>query len=169
MWNDADIPLAHLITFRCYGTWLHGDQRGSVDREHNRYKTPYAPSNEKRKRHNKGMLKCAPVLLDASQRASVGAAICETCAHRHWTLHAMNVRTNHVHVVVSIGAKKSELALNAFKANATRQMKQDGSWRMDYSPWVDKGSRRYLWNERSLEQAIDYVMNGQGDELPDFD
>ncbi len=81
----------------------------------------------------------------------------------------MNVRTNHVHVVVSIGAKKSELALNAFKANATRQMKQDGSWRMDYSPWVDKGSRRYLWNERSLEQAIDYVMNGQGDELPDFD
>ena len=81
----------------------------------------------------------------------------------------MNVKTNHVHVVVSIGAKKSELALNAFKANATRQMKQDGSWRMDYSPWVDKGSRRYLWNERSLEQAIDYVMNGQGDELPDFD
>ncbi len=48
-------------------------------------------------------------------------------------------------------------------------MKQDGSWRMDYSPWVDKGSRRYLWNERSLEQAIDYVMNGQGDEFPDFD
>lgn len=28
-------PLAYLITCRCYGTWLHGDARGSVDREHN--------------------------------------------------------------------------------------------------------------------------------------
>jgi len=29
MWNDTDIALAHLITFRCHGTWLHGDERGS--------------------------------------------------------------------------------------------------------------------------------------------
>jgi hypothetical protein len=31
MWNDRDIPLAYLTTFRCYGTWLHGDDRGSVE------------------------------------------------------------------------------------------------------------------------------------------
>ena len=24
VWNDTDMPLAYLITFRCYGTWLHG-------------------------------------------------------------------------------------------------------------------------------------------------
>ena len=41
--------------------------------------------------------------------------------------------------------------------------------RHEYSPWVDKGSKLYLWNERSLEQAIDYVINGRGDRLPDFD
>jgi REP element-mobilizing transposase RayT len=169
MWNDTDIPLAHLITFRCYGTWLHGDPRGSVDRLHNRYKAPFAAANENRNRHNRGMLKSSPVVLDASRRASVETAVRETCAHRSWTLRAVNVRTNHVHIVVSIGAKKSELALNAFKANATRQMKQDGCWQMDYSPWVDKGSRRNLWNERSVERAIDYVLNGQGDELPEFD
>jgi hypothetical protein len=84
-------------------------------------------------------------------------------------LRAVNVRTNHAHVVVSIGAQKSELALNAFKANATRQMKQDGRWQMDFSPWVDKGSRRYLWNQRSVERAIEYVINGQGNEIPEFD
>ena len=27
MWNDTDIPLGYLITFRCYGTWLHGNKR----------------------------------------------------------------------------------------------------------------------------------------------
>ena len=169
MWNDTDIPLAHLITFRCYGSWLHGHTRGSVDREHNRYKSPYAAANENRDRHNKGLLKCAPVILDASRRASVETAIRETCLFREWTLRALNVRTNHVHAVVSIGSKKSELALNAFKANATRQMRQDGCWQEDFSPWVDKGSKRHLWTERSVERAIDYVVNGQGDELPELD
>jgi REP element-mobilizing transposase RayT len=114
-------------------------------------------------------LKTKPIVLDATQRSSVERAIRETCVLRRWTLHAINVRTNHVHTVVSIRNKKSEVALNAFKANATRQMRQDGSWELSHSPWVDKGSRRNLWNERSVQRAIDYVINGQGDELPDFD
>jgi hypothetical protein len=53
MWNDTDIPLAHLITFRSYGTWLHGDKRGSVDRFHNQYKSPYLPPDGGRLEHNK--------------------------------------------------------------------------------------------------------------------
>jgi REP element-mobilizing transposase RayT len=169
MWNNTELPLAHLITFRTYGTWLHGDERGSVDRSHHRYKTPYASPNARRKQHNQGLLKKSPVVLNANQRASVETAIRETCVHRRWLLRAINVRTNHVHTVVSIGEKKSELALNAFKANATRQMRQDGNWLREDSPWVDKGSRRNLWNERSVGRAIDYVLNGQGDDLPDFD
>ena len=169
MWNDTDTPLGYLITFRCYGTWLHGDDRGSVDREHRRYKSPYASPNENRQRHNQTILKGEAVALNAAQRASVEKAIRETCSHRKWDLHAHNVRTNHVHTVVSIGSKKPELALNAFKANATRQMREDGCWESTHSPWVDRGSKRYLWNERSLELAIDYVLHGQGDELPDFD
>jgi hypothetical protein len=76
---------------------------------------------------------------------------------------------NHVHTGVSIGLIKPERALNAFKANATRHMRQDDCWRHDYSPWAEKSSKRYLWNERSVERAIDYVLYGQGDELPDFD
>ena len=30
MWNDTDVPLAIFFTFRCYGTWLHGGERGST-------------------------------------------------------------------------------------------------------------------------------------------
>jgi hypothetical protein len=138
MWNDTDIPLAHLITFRCYGTWLHGDDRGSVDREHNRYKEPYTPANEKRKRHNRNMSRSEPVLLDAARRASVEKAVRETCKYRNWALLALNVRTNHAHVVVSIGTKKPQLALNAFKANATRQMREHGCWPFEYSRGLTK-------------------------------
>jgi hypothetical protein len=38
--DDNEFPLAYLITFRCYGTWVHGDDRGSMDRKHNIYRTP---------------------------------------------------------------------------------------------------------------------------------
>jgi len=34
------ISLSLLYHFRTYGTWLRGDERGSMDREHNRYGTP---------------------------------------------------------------------------------------------------------------------------------
>ena len=107
--------------------------------------------------------------LNASQRQTVDAALRQTCTIRKWRLEAINVRTNHVHAVVSIGPIKPDRALIAFKANATRQMRQDNCWQYDYSPWAEKGSKRCLWNERSVARAIDYVINGQGDELPDFE
>jgi hypothetical protein len=47
MWNDTDNPLAFLITFRSYGTWLHGDERGSVNRFHNQYKSALLPPEKK--------------------------------------------------------------------------------------------------------------------------
>ena len=169
MWNDTDIPLAHLITFRSYGTWLHGDDRGSTDRFHNSYRTPHIPTNERWNRYNQQRLKSEAVTLNATQRGSVEKAVRETCTIRKWKLHAISARTNHVHTVLSIGGLKSSKALNALKANATREMREDGNWNRSRSPWADKGSQRCLWNEQSVALAIDYVVNGQGGDLPDFD
>jgi REP element-mobilizing transposase RayT len=168
MWNDTDIPLAYFITFRSYGTWLHGDVRGSTNRSHNVYGTPKLQHDPTRKNYVKAILKRPPVLLDAARRRSVERAVRETCEKRGWTLIAINVRTNHVHCVVSIGAGKPEAALNAFKANATRQMREDGCWVATETPWAEKGSRRYLWTGESVARAVEYVLHGQGDELPDF-
>jgi REP element-mobilizing transposase RayT len=169
VWNETDFPLGYLITFRCRGTWLHGDERGSTDRHHHVYRAPHIAPNRQWHAFNRGILKFDPVTLTAKQRDSVERAITETCEHRRWRLRALEAQTNHVHVVASIGETKPALALNAFKANATRQMRQDGNWADDVSPWADKGSERYLWNERSLTLAVDYVLNGQGGPLPDFD
>ncbi len=123
MWNDTDTPLAYFISFRTYGTWLHGDQRGSIDRFHNRYRSPYIPPNEKWRHYNEQKLRTKPLILKARQRRSIEAAIRETCDIRHWWLRAINVRTNHVHTVVT-AHKKPGLVLNAFKANSTRQLRQ---------------------------------------------
>jgi len=166
--NEEHIPLAYLITFRPFGTWLHGDERGTVDRFNNQYGTPRIVPNENWLRHNTRSLNRPPVLLDAARRDSIKAAINETCTIRNWLLHAINVRTNHVHSVVSAGCQPKGI-LNAFKANATRKMREAGCWSSSESPWALKGSKRYLWSEGSVGAAIEYVLFGQGDDLPSFD
>jgi len=169
MWNDTDTPLAFFITFRSYGTWFHGDERGSVDRHHNVYGTPRIPRNDTWRRISGTLAKHPPVKLDAQRRRSVKDTITDTCKKRGWYLAAVNVRTNHVHSVVTAPNSDPDTVLNAFKANATRKMREDGCWPNAHSPWAEKGSKRKLWNERSVANAINYTLNGQGDDLPDFD
>lgn len=169
MWNGTDTALAYLITFRCYGTWLHGDERGSVDRFHNQYGTAFAPANEIRRAASARRLKHDPVTLNVGQRSAVEQSIRETCKLRKWLLHAAQTRTYHVHVVISIGGVPVERSLNALKANATRHMRQDGLWPHQHGPWSDGGSTRYLWNQASVNRAINYILNYQGGSLPALD
>jgi REP element-mobilizing transposase RayT len=168
MWNDTDVPLAYFISFRSYGTWLHGDARGSIDRFNNVYGAPYIPPNPNWHRYNQKQLRGKPLILGSKHRRLIEEAIKETCSIRKWDLLAFNVRTNHVHTVV-VANKKTETVLKAFKANATRKLREEGLWSYAFSPWARKGSKRKLWTEKSVGRAIDYVLNGQGDELPDFD
>jgi REP element-mobilizing transposase RayT len=168
MWNNTDTPLAYFISFRTCGSWLHGDLRGSIDRYNNRYRSSYIPPTPVWHHFNCQQLRVAPLTLGSRQRRSIEGAISETCEIRNWPLLALNVRTNHVHVVLSAN-RTSKLVLVALKANATRQLRQDGLRTHSFSPWARKGSRRNLWNERSVARAIEYVLYGQGDDLPDFD
>ena len=168
MWNDTDTPLAYLITFRTYGTWLHGDVRGATDRFHNHYRSPHILPNKTWQKYNQAILKAEPLILGPRQRRTIDTAIRETCRIRKWELLALNVRTNHVHVVVTAN-HIPERVLNSLKANATRHLRQNELWTHPFSPWADKGSNRRLWNERSVERAINYVLYGQGNEPPDFD
>src|SRR2546421_7320946 len=162
--QDRSIAVGYLITFRCYGTWLHGDERGSVDRYHRAYGTPGLPTSALRRKHDRELLKQPPVKLNSRQREVVEGAIRETCTIRHWQLWSINVRTNHVHAVVS-AAKKPEAVLSALKANATRTMKEAGLWTSELSPWEFRGSKKYLWDDEQLSKAIAYVECDQGEPL----
>jgi hypothetical protein len=107
--SESRIPLAYLITFRCYGTWLHGDARGSVDRDHNVYHTPFLSRDTKREHEEQLRLKHAPVELNEARRITVEAAVRGVCVQRGWALHAINVRTNHVHSVVTAGCRPEKI------------------------------------------------------------
>ena len=166
--DDNEFPLAYLISFRTYGTWLHGDERGSVNRKQNNYGTPHIAPNPRLQKAERKLLKHPPVTLDGYQRPVVEKAIREVCEHRGYKLLAINVRTNHVHTVVSAQIKPEPI-LQAFQAYATRKPREAGLLARDVKPWSRHGSTPYLWKEKHVERAIDYVLNGQGDKLPSFD
>ena len=168
LWDDNDRPLAYLITFRSYGTWLHGDERGSIDRYNNTFGQPRMPEDSILENQQRAKLKSPPVLLDEFQRPVVKQAIKDVCFHRRWRLLAVNVRTNHAHAVTDTLTAKPEYALRDFKSYSTRALRSANLWTFDHSPWVDGGSTRYLWKEQSVTAACNYVLYGQGDDLPEF-
>src|SRR5437762_2944996 len=88
----------------------------------------------------------------------------EVCTFRKYLLRAINVRTNHVHSVVS-AMTKPEPILDAFKSYSTRALRKAGLISDKTRPWIRHGSTIYLWKERDVAKAIEYVMLEQGDDL----
>jgi len=143
-WDDNETPLAFLITFRTFGTWLHGDERYSVDRHgKNIYGAPGIPPNEKLVARMKDNMEMNGFVLDRSQRAAVKLVILSVCKVRGYGMLAINVRTNHVHSVVA-AFKRPELIMSCFKANATRELRSAGLISSEERVWSRGGSTRYL-------------------------
>jgi REP element-mobilizing transposase RayT len=153
----ASSPLAYFITWSCRGTWLHGDARGSVDREHNTFGSPFIEPDVRRRAAESGLLNDPPLTLDPTRRAAVDDAIRGICRRRRWTIHALQVRSTHVHVVIS-AEMPPERVMQQLKAWGTRALRSSGN---SGSPWTRHGSTRYLWTDEDLSNAGEYVMEEQ--------
>ncbi len=161
-YEENEFPLAYLLTFRTFGTWLHGDIRWSVGKrarhpKESRLIAPNVPLNEAMA----AAMKQPPVKLSKIERAVVEAAIAEVCINRGYLLRAVNARTNHVHSVVTAQTKPEKI-IETFKAYATRKLRSEGLWTQDSKVWSRGRSRRYLWKPRHVAAAIDYVLYSQG-------
>lgn len=162
VWEENTLPLAYFITFRTFGTWLHGDERTSVKRDGwNRYGHPRYPKNATLERWMSEESKSTPFILSDQMRAVVEASVRELCERRGFGLQAVNVRTNHTHVVLS-ASQKPERIVDALKANATKSLRESGLISSDTKVWSRGRSRRYLWKPRHVVAAIEYTLYGQG-------
>ena len=99
-------------------------------------------------------------LLSSEQRLAVEHQIGETCRFRGWFLHAVNCRSNHLHVVVTAQNTKPKKVRVDLKAWATRRLKTEFDPVREHW-WAERGSIRQLHNEASLEAAIIYVRDAQ--------
>lgn len=151
----------YFITFTTYGKWLHGDKRGSVDYYNNQYGTPVLKPNTMRTLEDRQKFKNEPVQLNQQLRHIVQHTVEQVCIYRDWTLHAINVRTNHVHIVVSADQTPERVMID-FKSWCTRRLVEAGLVRKGIRIWTRHGSTRYIWNENQLQNAGRYVVEDQG-------
>jgi REP element-mobilizing transposase RayT len=162
----ANVPSAYLLTFSCRGSWLPGDPRGSVDRDHRAYGTPVLGANPGRLAAAQRRQQGPGPVLDESSRTVVLRAVRETCQWRGWELLACHVRSRHVHVVVR-ALQSPERITTDLKSYATRGLRAAGGTSpANGTPvWGRHGSMRYLWCPEHVEAAVHYVVFEQGEPM----
>jgi REP element-mobilizing transposase RayT len=152
-------PWAYFLTFTCYGTRLHGNDRGSVDREHNAPRGRYIPENARRVRYEQRLMSEAAITLSADERQLVLEQVLSVCEHEGWLLHAAHVRSTHVHAVLTAKIPPQE-ATRKLKAYASRALNERFGRRE--KRWATHGSMVWLWDPHRLDSAMEYVVRGQG-------
>lgn len=157
-------PLGFMITWSTYGTWLPGDQRGWV-----LYRPGWQLPDPVLKLEARARMTETACRLDREQRRAVEEQAAETCRWKGWVLHAVNCRSNHLHVVVSADTHPKTIR-SQLKAWCTRKLKTLEAARIAASGvsiamreqwWAERGSQRYINDADSLEAAILYVRDGQ--------
>jgi REP element-mobilizing transposase RayT len=149
-------PIAYHITWGTYGTRLHGDARGTVDRGHNEFGTPVlGPDPERQLGEFKG-LKFRPVVLRVDQRLFIESILPSICVRGHWKYIEGAAGPDHVHAIVS-SPFDPETVRRLMKrwlcqALSERWPLPDGAtW------WAEDGSIRWIDNERYFDNAVRYV------------
>ncbi len=157
-------PLAYHLTWTTYGTWLPGDERGWVKSGSAGIQEPDPRRHEEARAH----LAEAAVLLTNEQRGVVTQTIRDHCRIRRWQLHAVNVRTNHVHVVVSADRAPEEV-MNQLKAWCSRRLSDQAGLSGPVARragrrrwWTEHGSTKWITEDDYLQNAIAYVLERQG-------
>lgn len=152
-------PLAYLLTWTTYGTWLPGDARGWVHHGEGGPHVPYRAPDAARQQRARSRMKGDPVRLNAARRQIVEASIRESYRLRGWPVHALTVRSNHVHLVVTAGDRRPEFVMTHLKAWASRWLNERTAGPRPLRWWTRHGSTRYINFEAGPARAIRYVSS----------
>ena len=147
--------LTYFITWTTYGTWLPGDARGWRNT-----KKGNQPPQPLLAAWCRNRMTETPVLLNEAQRGKVEAVCRKHAEIRGWILHAVNARSNHVHLAVTAD-KKPEAVRDQFKANATRVLRQEPDAVTNENVWTRGGDCEVVDGEDNLARVVEYIMEAQ--------
>ncbi|MCC7419306.1 MAG: transposase [Planctomycetaceae bacterium] len=99
-------------------------------------------------------------MLNKAQREKVEAVCREHAAIRGWVLHAVNARTNHVHLAVT-SDKAAAAVRDQFKANATRVLRQEPDALVNEKVWTRGGDCEIVDGDDNLERVVEYILEAQ--------
>lgn len=152
----------HFITIRTYGTWLHGDARGSVDRNYNVPGSKFRPPSEGLERYERERMQQSALILSDEARLCVEEAMRGVAAFRDWTLRSVNVRTNHVHLFLATGDEVSgDKVMNDMKARATFCLREQNIVDSERIVWARGGSKKAIAGDWSIERIAFYIEKCQ--------
>lgn len=162
----AVVAPGYFLTWHTYGTWLHGDEAGSVDVAHNRFGTPRLAPDQARFDLALHAMKHGPVTLSFTARILVDDAMRRHCRIRAWDLRALAVRSNHVHVVIANPESPPEQMVKQLKEWGTRKLRVHRIIGPRQRAWADHASTGYLYEPGSLDEKIRYVLEMQDSPPP---
>lgn len=157
-----EMPTYHII-WTTYGTWLPGDARGWIKSG----TWTIQAGDRVLEEENRARMAGDAVVLDLEHRDIVEQTIRDHCAIRNWNLHAMNVRTNHVHLVVTADRDPDTVMeqlkawcsrkLSDAKGATTRIAKNAGRKRW----FTEGGDKEIIQDDAHFHNTIRYVLEGQ--------
>jgi REP element-mobilizing transposase RayT len=105
-------------------------------------------------------LKCPPIYLASVHADLLLPHFRETAAYRGWTLFAVAIMANHVHIVVGVpGDPDPSDILGDFKSYGSRPLNRrwgkpaSGTW------WTEGGSKRKKTDQAARLEAVRYVRD----------
>src|SRR5688572_27726382 len=150
--------LALHITWGTYGTRLHGDPRGTVDRYNNEHGEPVLGYDEHRWEKEKANLRFLPVVLTRPQMIFVEAQLPLICERGRWTHIVGAAGPDHVHEILD-----SPLDPETIRKLMKRWLGQAMSERWPLPDgatwWAECGSIKWIDNERHFANATRYVRD----------
>jgi REP element-mobilizing transposase RayT len=149
--------LAFFLTWTAYGSWLPGDDRGWVDG-----RGGFHAAEPLREAVALRQMAEGAVTFDVAQRVAVEAAVAAHCRVRGWHLHAVQCRSQHVHVVVTAADRAPDDVMKQLKSWGTRALKGLAGSPSRVRWWTEGGSRRRIFHEGDLASVVAYVKECQG-------
>ena len=156
--SRATYPLCYHITFGTYGTRLHGDSRGTVDRAENAFGAPIVGRDGEWQQDELSLLKFPPRLLTVHQRLAVQEVVPQVCVRGGWEHLGTAAAADHVHNLVRATEAGTDVRkwLKRWLSQGLNQRwpLHDGQvW------WAECGSVRWVWTDEYYDRVRHYVAD----------
>ncbi len=149
------------ITISTFGARLHGDDRPTVDRAHNRFGNPFLAPDPKRRTQGERDMRVPAVRFTHEQQRFVEDALPAICEKGGWKLLTAACGPDHVHVLVDADWKHhgkdirrwlKRWLTQALNERWAAPLRQDGmSW------WCEGGSTKAVKDEHYLGNVKRYI------------
>jgi len=145
--------VGYMVTWTTYGTWLQGREQGFVK------DGMVCGENIALKKSNIRNLDGATVRLGQRERDIVKGAILEAAKRFRQKIHAIAVRSNHVHIVAEYAEVPMGVLVGCYKSAGRIALKKCG---FDGKVWTRGYDKRFCFSKKELRARVAYVNKHGG-------